>query len=125
LSQISSFAVWFFWLLQSASQESIPLLGTALNHIMHEFEHNFLTAITFLSISIDKHECTYENNSSNSFYIFRHNLCFIFHKILHDFIFSYLNNMFFINCALKLKYTQWLAEGSLKYIAILRKIIVQ
>jgi hypothetical protein len=57
LSQISPFAIWFSWLLQSASQELIPLLCTVLNHIVHELEHTFVTAITVLSITIGKHEC--------------------------------------------------------------------
>jgi hypothetical protein len=51
-------------------------------------------------------------------------ISFIFHRMLHNFLFSYLNNTFWINYALKFKYTHWLAEGSLKYFTILRKIIV-
>jgi len=52
-------------------------------------------------------------------------ICFIFYKMLHDFLFSCLNNTFCINHAVKFKYTHWLAEDSLKYFTILRKIIVQ
>jgi len=52
-------------------------------------------------------------------------ISFIFHKMLHNFLFSYLNNTFCINCAQKFKYRHWLTEGSLKYFTILRKIIVQ